>query len=153
MNNTIICGNLGSDPELKTFGQDGAVLKLSVAVSESVYNKTTDTREKRTEWFRCAIFGKRAEALAGILVKGEKVLIEGSMRTSSYEKDGETKYTTDLIVRELHLLGQKRDGQQPSNRVQPSPRAQGRPQGRSSGPVDPQGKDTYGDYDDDQMPF
>lgn len=96
---TIIIGNLGADPIVKQFQNGGQVCNLSVATSESWKDKNTGERKERVEWHNVVI---QSEGLVRIaqqyLKKGSKVLIEGKNRTRSYEKDGVTRYTTEIAV-------------------------------------------------------
>ncbi len=105
MNKVFLTGNLGADAELRTFDNGGSVLNFSLATTESWKNKETGEKESRTEWHRCKLFGKRAESLAGHLLKGTKLAVEGSINYGSYEKDGVTKYTTDIKVNNVEFLG------------------------------------------------
>src|SRR5690606_209754 len=82
-----------------------AVLNLRMATSESYLDRNKQ-RQERTEWHRVVIWGKRAEALGKILTKGDRILIEGSLRTSSYEdRDGNKKYTTEIVANNVVLSG------------------------------------------------
>ena len=105
MNKVILFGNLGADPELRVTPGGTAVLKLRVATTESYKDKQTNAWKERTEWHRVTVWGKRGESLAKILSKGSKVLIEGSLRTSSYEKDGEKRYSTEVNAMDVRLGG------------------------------------------------
>lgn len=104
LNKTLLLGNLGSDPELKMSQGGQAVLKLRLATSSSFLDKN-QTRQERTEWHRVTLFGKRAEALAKFLVKGDRIFVEGELRTSSYEKDGEKRYSTEIVASNVILNG------------------------------------------------
>lgn len=104
MNKVILFGNLGADPELRRTNSGEAVLNLRLATTESYLDKNKQ-RQERTEWHSVTVWGKRGEALAGILRKGSRVLVEGSLRTSSYEKDGEKRYKTEIVAREIYLAG------------------------------------------------
>jgi single-strand DNA-binding protein len=100
---------LGADPELKMTQGGQAVLKLRLATTETYLDKN-QTRQERTEWHSVTLWGKRGEALAKFLTKGERIFVEGSLRTSSYEKNGEKRYSTEINVRELIMLGGGRAG-------------------------------------------
>jgi single-strand DNA-binding protein len=105
LNRVILLGNLGADPELKMTGGGTAVLKLRLATSESYLDRNKQ-RQERTEWHRVVIWGRRAEALGKILSKGDRLLVEGSLRTSSYDdKDGNKRYTTEVIASNVVLGG------------------------------------------------
>lgn len=115
VNKVIIIGNLGKDPEVKYMPSGEAVCNFSVACNEQWKKKDTGEKQEHTEWFRVAVFGKLAEVCGKYLTKGKQVYIEGKLRTRSYEKDGETKYSTELICSEMKMLGVKDDGnEQPS---------------------------------------
>ena len=105
----ILLGNLGADPEMRAAGST-PVLKLRLATSRKWKDKDGVVQEA-TEWHSCNVWGNRATGLAKILHKGDRVYLEGSLRTSSYEKDGQKRYTTDINVDEVVLCGGgKRDG-------------------------------------------
>jgi len=101
MNKIIFSGNLGKDSDLTMAKNTGkAILKFSVAVAKG-YKK-----EDGTNWFNCVMFGERTEKLAQYLVKGTKVIIEGSLQLGSYEgNDGVKHYTTDIFVNNVEMLG------------------------------------------------
>ncbi|KYF51018.1 single-stranded DNA-binding protein, partial [Sorangium cellulosum] len=112
MNKVILMGNLGSDPELRYTGNGTPVLQLRMATNESFVDKNKEQKE-RTEWHNIVFWGPRAEALAKVLTKGDGVLIEGGLRTSSYEKDGIRRYRTEVIARELRFTGRRSMAQPP----------------------------------------
>ncbi|HSO31708.1 MAG TPA: single-stranded DNA-binding protein, partial [Labilithrix sp.] len=95
LNKVMLLGNLGADPELKMTQSGQAVLKLRLATTETYLDKN-QTRQERTEWHSVTLWGKRGEALAKFLTKGERIFVEGSLRTSSYEKNGEKRYSTEI---------------------------------------------------------
>lgn len=107
LNKVMLMGNLGADPELKSLNGGQSVLKLNLATTESFKDKNNAWKE-RTEWHRVTVWGKRAEALAGILSKGATVFVEGSLHTSSYEKNGEKRYSTEINAQNIILAGGKR---------------------------------------------
>jgi single-strand DNA-binding protein len=117
LNKVLLLGNLGADPELRVTPGGQAVLKLRLATTES-YLDRNNTRQERTEWHRITIWGKRGEALAKFLTKGDRLFIEGRIQTSSYEKNGEKRYSTDIIANNVILAGggrrgERSDGDQP----------------------------------------
>ena len=114
LNRVTLLGNLGADPELKQTG-GGAVLKLRLATSEQYLDKDKQ-RQERTEWHSVTVFGKRAEGLSRILGKGSRLLVEGSIRTSTYEKNGEKRYSTEIVANDVLLQGGG-----PERRAQPQP--------------------------------
>jgi single-strand DNA-binding protein len=109
LNKVMLLGNLGADPELKVTQGGQAVLKLRLATTET-YLDRNNTRQERTEWHRVTLWGKRAEALAKFLTKGERIFVEGRISTSSYEKDGEKRYSTEVVANNLILAGRGKGG-------------------------------------------
>lgn len=93
VNKVILVGRLGRDPELKTFDSGTELCEFTMATSE----KDKDGNEL-TEWHRVKVWGKAAKSCAEFLKKGREVYVEGKLRTSKYEKDGITKYSTDVIA-------------------------------------------------------
>lgn len=102
VNKVILIGNLGKDPE----SNNGAT-RLTLATSESHKDKQTGENVERTEWHRVVLFGRLGEIATQYLKKGSKVYIEGRLQTSSYEKNGETRYSTDIIAANLQMLDSK----------------------------------------------
>ena len=104
LNKVMLLGNLGADPELKMTQGGQSVLKLRLATTETYLDKN-QTRQERTEWHSVTLWGKRGEALAKFLTKGERIFVEGSLRTSSYEKNGEKRYSTEINATNIILGG------------------------------------------------
>lgn len=104
LNEVHLLGNLGSDPELRMTPNGVAVLKISLATSKS-YLDDRRQRQERTEWHRVTVFRKRAEALARLLSKGDKIFVLGELRTTSYERDGEKRYSTEIVAQNIILCG------------------------------------------------
>ncbi len=107
LNKVLLLGNLGADPELRVTPGGQAVLKLRLATTET-YLDRNNTRQERTEWHSVTVWGKRGEALAKILSKGSSIFVEGGIRTSSYEKDGEKRYRTEIVANNIILTGGRR---------------------------------------------
>jgi single-strand DNA-binding protein len=99
-NRVTLFGNLGAEPELRNTPSGHSVLKFSLATNEVWFDKEQNKQE-RTEWHRIVMFGTRAPALSRLLTKGSPVLVEGRIQTSSYEKDGVKRYTTEIIASDL----------------------------------------------------
>ena len=100
VNKVILVGNLGQDPEVKSFQNGGKVCNLRVATSENWKDKMTGERKERTEWHSVAIFG---EGLAGVaerfLRKGSKVYLEGQLRTRKWQdQSGNDRYSTEVVL-------------------------------------------------------
>lgn len=107
LNRVMLLGNLGADPELRVTPGGQAVLKLRLATNES-YMDRNNVRQERTEWHRVTIWGRRAEALGKILQKGDSLFVEGRLQTSSYEKNGEKRYSTEVVANNIVLPGRGR---------------------------------------------
>jgi single-strand DNA-binding protein len=112
LNRVMLLGNLGADPELKVTQGGQAVLKLRLATTESYLDKN-NTRQERTDWHSVTVWGKRGEALAKFLQKGQSIFVEGSLRTSSYEVNGEKRYRTEVNATNIILPSRGRGGDQP----------------------------------------
>ena len=104
MNKVFLLGNLGADPELKDF-EGNTKMRFRLATSATWRDKASGELKEKTEWHTLTMWGKRAEALAGILTKGSRVMVEGRLETRSYEADGTTKYITEVKVDDLFLVG------------------------------------------------
>jgi len=116
VNKVILVGNLGRDPEIRTFQNGGRVANITVATSESWKDKSSGERKEKTEWHRVVIF---SEPLVGIaeryLKKGSKVFIEGQLETRKWQdQSGQDKYSTEVVLRpyrgELTMLDSKGGG-------------------------------------------
>jgi single-strand DNA-binding protein len=104
LNKVVLFGNLGAEPDLRTTTSGTSVLSFRVATTEVYFDKNQQKQE-RTEWHQVTLFGARAEPLSRLLSKGSRVLIEGRLQTSSYEKDGIKRYKTEIIASDLCLAG------------------------------------------------
>lgn len=113
VNKVIIVGNLGQDPETRTFPDGGSVTNISVATAERWKDKQTGEQKERTEWHRVVFRGRLAEIAAQYLRQGSKVYIEGSLRTSKYQdkQTGQDRYSTDIMAREMQMLDSRADNQ------------------------------------------
>lgn len=107
LNQTILIGNLGADPELRMTPNGQAVLKLRVATTEVYFDKDK-VKQERTEWHRVTVWGKRGESLSRILSKGMRVTVIGRIHNSSYEKDGVKHYSTEIVGDKVYLPGLSR---------------------------------------------
>ena len=111
INKVIIVGNLGQDPETRTFPDGGSITNISVATSESWKDKQTGQQQERTEWHRVVFNGRLAEIAAQYLRKGSKVYIEGSLRTRKWQdnQSGQDRYSTEIAAREMQMLDSRGD--------------------------------------------
>lgn len=111
INKALISGNLTRDAELRMTPNGTQVLTFSVAVNESRLNKQTGEYKQQPNYIGCTMFGKRAEALSHHLPKGTKVTVEGHLRYSSWEKDGERRSNVGIIVDDLEFMSRREDQQ------------------------------------------
>ena len=109
VNKVILLGNLGADPEIRYTPGGMAVVNFRLATSETRANKEGQ-KETKTEWHRVVAFGKLAEVCGEYLSKGKQVYIEGKIQTRSWEKDGEKKYTTEILANQMQMLGSRESG-------------------------------------------
>ncbi|CAN5293062.1 single-stranded DNA-binding protein [soil metagenome] len=110
LNKAILIGNLGSDPEIRTTGNGAKVAQFSVATSRKWTNNAGEQQEK-TEWHRVVAWSKLADVVERYVKKGQQVYVEGEIQYRSYEdKDGVTKYSTEINARELMMLGGREGG-------------------------------------------
>jgi single-strand DNA-binding protein len=121
VNKVILIGNLGKDPEIRTFQNGGRVANLTLATSESWKDKSSGERKERTEWHRISILNENLIGIAErYLKKGAKVFIEGQLETRKWQdQSGQDKYTTEVVLRpyrgELTMLDSKGGGSSASN--------------------------------------
>ena len=103
---TIVCGNLGRDPEMRYLPNGDAVANFSVAVTEKFKSKDGEAKETTT-WYRINAFGKLAEICGQYLKKGASVLIDGKMQMRKYEKDGIERESWELRADSMQMLSGK----------------------------------------------
>ena len=151
LNRVYLMGNLGQNPELRTTQGGQSVLSMRMATNERYKNNDGEWVD-RAEWHSIVVWGKRAEALSKILSKGSPLLIEGRLQTRKWEdKDGNTRYTTEIVAREVLLQGRKGDGNGP-----PPPGDEdydGTGGGSSDDHGGGGGSSNGGDFDGDDIPF
>lgn len=166
VNKVILVGNLGRDPEVRYMPNGEAVANFSIATTENWKDKS-GVKQEKTEWHNIVMYRRLAEIAGEYLKKGRPVYIEGRLQTRKWEKDGVTRYTTEIIGDQMQMLGGKGDGnsdssydagmsqsgvnddfnQVPSRQSEP---AQSRSQ--SSPQQSPVGGNAFDNFDDD-IPF
>ena len=154
INKVILVGNIGKDPETRYMPNGKAVTNFSVATSEGWTDKQTGDKQERTEWHNVVLFEKLAEIAAEYLRKGSQVYIEGSLRTRKWQdKEGKDRYTTEIVAREMQMLGGRGGGaagagggEYSGSERRPSPAAGGAERGTTP-PASEEGE-----FDDD-IPF
>ena len=121
VNKVIIVGNLGKDPEVRYMPSGGAVTSFSVATTEKWKDKQSGEMVEKTEWHNIVIFGKLAEIAGEYLKRGSHVYIEGKLNTEKWtDKQGNDRYTTKIVAKEMQMLGGKPQSGANSNQSGPS---------------------------------
>jgi len=112
INKVILVGNLGADPETRYMPSGKPVTNIRIATSEGWTDRQTGDKQERTEWHAVVLFEKLAEIAAEYLRKGSQVYIEGSLRTRKWQdKEGKDRYTTEIVAREMQMLGGRGGGE------------------------------------------
>lgn len=120
MNRVTLYGHVGGDPDLRFTNGGVALLKISVATNEP--QKKNDEWVTHTEWHNVTVWGRRAEGLARVIAKGSAIIVEGALRTSSWEDaDGKKRYRTEIHARDVHLVGRRSDRGSPASSGEPEP--------------------------------
>src|SRR5262249_27285065 len=129
VNKVILIGRLGKDPEVRNLENGATVANFTIATSESYKDKTTGDKKEVTEWHNIVLWRGLAEIAAKYLHKGDMIYLEGKLRTRSWEKEGVTRYTTEIVGDNMTMLSTKRDnsGGGQEYRPQSSAPAQGSP--------------------------
>lgn len=115
LNRCEFIGNLGKDPECRFMPSGEAVANFSVACTESWKDKDSGEKKEATEWVSCVAFGKLAEIVQTYLKKGAQVYVSGAMKTRKWQnKDGQDRYTTEIKLDKMLMLGSKPEGAAPA---------------------------------------
>lgn len=167
LNKVTLIGNVGSDPEIRTVTGGGKVAQFSLATSR-IWNDPAGAKQEKTEWHRCVIWNNRASTLADVaeryVKKGDKLYVEGEIEYRQWQdKDNQTRYITEIKVRELIMLsgrpggagggGDDDESGAPPRRAAPPARASSKPAAPSGG------SDNFDDFpgalqdEDDDLPF
>jgi single-strand DNA-binding protein len=110
VNKVILIGRLGKDPEVRNLDNGAVVANFSIATSESYKDRTTGEKKEVTEWHNIVLWRGLAEIAQKFLRKGDMVYIEGKLRTRSWEKEGVTRYTTEIVADNMNMLSPKSGG-------------------------------------------
>jgi single-strand DNA-binding protein len=110
VNKVILVGRLGKDPEVRNLDSGVAVANFTLATSESYKDKTTGEKKEVTEWHNIVLWRGLAEIAQRYLHKGDMVYVEGKLRSRSWEKDGVTRYTTEVVADNMTMLSTKPGG-------------------------------------------
>jgi single-strand DNA-binding protein len=153
LNKAILIGNLGADPEVRSTSNGSRVATLSVATSRQWKNQAGEKQEK-TEWHRVILWNNKGSNLADIAEryckKGDKVYVEGSIEYRSWQdREGQTRYTTEITARELIMLSGRADGSEAFSSAGKVSAAAAAPKGKESFEDFPEALDA----EDDDLPF
>ena len=107
VNKVIIVGNLGRDPEMRSFPSGDQVANVTIATTDKWKDKQSGEMKEATEWHRVVFNGRLAEIVGQYLRKGSQVYVEGSLRTRSWEKDGVKQYSTEIRADQMQMLGSR----------------------------------------------
>ena len=110
INRVTLTGNLTRDPDLRSTSSGTSVLRFGVAVNDRRQNRQTGEWEDVPNFVDCIVFGNRADALSRILAKGAKVAVEGKLRYSHWERDGQKRSKVEVAVDEVELMQRERQG-------------------------------------------
>jgi single-strand DNA-binding protein len=164
LNKVTLIGNLGNDPEVRSTTGGNRVATFSLATSRS-WNDASGTKQEKTEWHRCVVWNTKSSQLADIVEKyvkkGDKLYVEGRIEYRQWQdKDGQTRYSTEINVRELIMLGGGSGGVRSGGGDSDSEAANGA-RARSASPAKAKagGGDDFEDFpgaladEDDDLPF
>ncbi|MCU0626509.1 MAG: single-stranded DNA-binding protein [Gemmatimonadaceae bacterium] len=162
LNKVILIGNLGNDPEVRTAG-GSKVAQFSLATSRT-WNDQSGNRQEKTEWHKCVAWNTGNSKLADIVEqycrKGKSVYVEGSIEYRQWQdKEGQTRYTTEIKVRELLLLGGPRDGEEGGSYAPRPQRAAAPAASKAASGGGAKKDDDFADFpgaledEDDDLPF
>ena len=163
VNKVILVGNLGRDPEMRSFPNGGQVCNVTIATTDKWKDKQSNEPREHTEWHRLVFNDRLAEIAGQYLKKGSQIYVEGSIRTRKYtDKDGVEKFATDIRVDQMQMLGSRQgmggpggddDGGYAPRAPAPASRS-GAPMGGGSrsGASAPPPPSSFGAEDDD-IPF
>ena len=118
-NSCHFIGNLGADPKINTFGNGDKQATFSIGVSERWKDKSTGERKEHTTWINIVVNGGLANIAESYLRKGSKIYVDGQLRNRSYEKDGTTRYITEIRASNIQMLDGKSESQEPARDYAP----------------------------------
>jgi len=120
VNKVILVGNLGKEPEVRFMPNGEAVCNFSIATTENWKDKS-GVKQEKTEWHNIVMYRKLAEIAGEYLKKGSPVFLEGKLQTRKWEKDGVTRYSTEIIADQMQMLGAKDASTSSAQRQDSSP--------------------------------
>ena len=124
VNKVILVGRLGKEPEIRHLESGAAVANFSMATSETYKDRNTGERREQTEWHNIVLWRGLAEVAEKYLHKGDMVYVEGKLRTRSWEKDGVTRYTTEVVGDNMTMLSTRSANAEQQSGMPPAPAQQ-----------------------------
>ena len=122
VNKVILIGNLGKDPEVRRLENGGIVANFPLATSETYTDRTTGEKRDTTDWHTIVLWRGLAEVAEKYVRKGQKVYVEGKLKTRSWtDKEGISRYTTEIVADELTILSPRNENVAPTNTSTPTP--------------------------------
>ncbi len=160
INKVIIVGNLGKDPEMRSFPNGDQIANVSIATTDRWKDKTSGEMKEATEWHRINFNGRLAEIVGQYLKKGSQVYVEGSLRTRKWtDKDGVEKFTTEIRADQMQMLGSRQgmgggssDGDDGGSNSYSAPRTAPAARPAAAKPAAAKAASGFDDMDDD-IPF
>jgi len=140
INKVTLIGAVGQEPETRYSAAGLAITSFSLATSEKRKDK-----EEVTQWHNCVAFGKLAEIVQQYIHKGSKLYLEGALQYQTYEKDGEKRYATKIVVNDLSMLSSLDNGSQSATQGKQKASGSGTSRAQAAAPVN--------DFDDSEIPF
>ena len=111
LNRVTLIGHLGADPEVRYTQNREAIATIRIATTETYKDKSSGERKETTEWHRIVFFNRMAEVVGEYLKKGSPIYVEGRIQTRKWQdKEGQDRYTTEIEVTEMQMLGNRRSG-------------------------------------------
>lgn len=144
VNKVILVGRLGKDPEVRHLENGATVANFSIATSETYKDRQTGEKREQTEWHNVVLWRGLADVAEKYVKKGDMIYVEGKLRTRSWEKDGVTRYTTEVVGDNMTMLGGGGGG----NSGQSGGYASSQPMQQESAPSQPAATDAT-----DDLPF
>jgi single-strand DNA-binding protein len=163
LNKASLIGNLGSDPEIRTTTSGSKVATFSLATSRQ-WNSASGEKQEKTEWHRCVVWNAKGTGLADVVEKyckkGDRLYVEGRIEYRQWQdKENQTRYTTEINVRDLLMLGSSGGGGRGSDYDSDSEGSRGRAPARSGSRSGQASNETFEDFpaaledQDDDLPF
>jgi single-strand DNA-binding protein len=157
VNKVIIIGNLGRDPEVRSFPDGGTICNVTLATTRQWKDKTSGERQEETEWHRVVFRDRLAEIAGEYLRKGRQIYVEGRLKTRKWtDKDGVEKFTTEIVAEEMKMLGNREgmgEGDAGGGSAAPRSASTSRPSSApASKPAAAKSSTGFDDMDDD-IPF